>query len=119
MKLSNSELRLIASRQGQDMRPCDASEVVRQVGTMTTLAVSGGRVVALNNEEGENVGVLLPCGESRAVEVVLDWMDLYTVRRVRLVTKGANRGSVVVEAESRDIYCDQLAEVVYRASCWK
>lgn len=119
MKLSKSEMTLAVTRQGQDFRPCDTGETVAQIGRMTTLAVSGGRVVNLRNDGGETVGVLLPCGESRAVEVVLDWMDTYTVRRVRLVTKGASRGSVVVEASTEGVYCDQLSEVVYRASCWK
>ena len=119
MKLSNSELRLATSRQGQDMRPCDTGELLRQVGKMTTLAVSGGRAVSICNEGGETVGVLFPCGESRAVEVLLGWLDLYTVRRVRLVTKGQHRGTVTVETETEGVFCDELSEVVYQASCWK
>lgn len=119
MKLSKSEMTLAVSRQGQDYRPCNTAEIMAQIGTMNVLAVSGGRAVNIRNEDGETVGVLLPCGESRAVEVVLDWLDLYTVRRVRLVNKGAERGTVVIEATSEEVYCDQLAEVVYRASCWK
>ncbi len=119
MKLSKSETTLAVARQGQEMRPCDTGEILAQIGAMTTLAVSGGRAVNIRNGEGETVGVLLPCGESRAVEVVLDWMDVYTVRRVRLVTRGVQRGSVVVESETALVYCDQLAEVVYSASCWK
>jgi len=119
MKLSKTDATLAIARQGQDARPCDADEIVRQMGRMTTFAVSGGRVVAINNGDGETVGVLLPCGESRAVEVVLGWLDLYIVRRVRLVTKGQNRGTVIVEASREEVYCDELSEVVYSMSCWK
>jgi len=119
MKLSKSETALAVARQGQNFRPCDTGEVLAQVGRMNLLAVSGGRAVNIRNNDGETVGVLLPCGESRAVEVVLDWMDVYTVRRVRLVNKGASRGTVTVETETEGVYCDELAEVVYRASCWK
>jgi hypothetical protein len=119
MKLSNSEIRLALARQGQEFRPCDPNEIISQIGKMNLLAVSGGRSVAVQNAGGENVGVLLPCGESRAVEVVLGWLDIYAVRRVRLVTKGANRGTVVVEASHDDVFADELGEVVYSLSCWK
>lgn len=119
MKLSKTDATLALARQGQDARPCDASEIMRQMGRMTALTVSGGRVVAIQNGDGETVGVLLPCGESRAVEVVLGWLDLYIVRRVRLVTKGQHRGTVTVEASREEVFCDELSEVVYSMSCWK
>lgn len=119
MKLTTSEMKLAVSRQGQDFRPCDTAELMSQIGRMNVFAVSGGRVVAIENSQGQRVGVLLPCGKSRAVEVVLDWMDTYTVRRVRMVTSGANRGTVEVESETTGVYCDEIGEMVYQASCWR
>jgi hypothetical protein len=58
-------------------------------------------------------------GSSRAVEVILDWDDTYTVSRNRMITKGKNAGTVVTEKSSSGIYCDQLSEIVWDASCWK
>lgn len=100
-------------------RPCSADEIARQIGRMNILAVSGGRVTALKDAEGSEVGVFLPITSDRRVEVVLDFMDTYTVRRVRYILKGAKAGDEVVEAEHSDIYCDEVGEVVYSASCWK
>ena len=100
-------------------RPCSAMEIVSQIGKMTVLAVSGGRMTALRNEEGDEVGVILPINPTRRVEVVLDFMDTYTVRRVRYLNKGQFAGKEVVEFEREDIYCDELYDVVYTASCWK
>lgn len=116
--LSKTELRLVRSRNtDRDGRPCDAMTTARQIGR-TTFAVSGGRVCTVEDKHGDEVGVILPMGD-RAVEVILNWLDLYTVRRVRLVTRGAHMGQVVVEHETNDVYCDDLPEVVYTASCWR
>jgi hypothetical protein len=118
MKLTTSEMKLAVSRQGQDFRPCDIAELMSQIGRMNVFAVSGGRVVAIENSLGERVGVILPCGKNRAVEVVLDWMDTYTVRRVRMVSSGAKKGTVEVESETQGVYCTEVGETVYQASCW-
>ena len=119
MKLSNTEMKFAIARQGQDFRPCDLAELLAQIGRMNVFAVSGGRVVAIENSIGERVGVFLPCGSNRAVEVVLDWMDTYTVRRVRMVSSGAKKGTVEVESEVSNVYFDEVGESVYRASCWR
>ena len=118
MKLTTAEMKLAVSRQGQDFRPCDLHELMAQIGKMNIFAVSGGRTVAIQNAEGEQVGLLMPCGKNRAVEVVLDWMDTYTVRRVRMVTAGADKGTIKVEAETEGVYCTEIGEAVYQASCW-
>ena len=67
----------------------------------------------------DEVGVFLPCGSGRAVEVILNALDLYDVRRVRIVVRGEHAGEVVVEHEALSVYCDELSEAVYQASCWK
>jgi hypothetical protein len=89
------------------------------MGRMTLFAICGGKSATIRDSHNEAVGILLLCGEQRAVEIVLDWMDTYTVRRVRLVTRGSRAGEVIVEAEYTDVYCDQLSEIAYTAGCWK
>lgn len=123
MNLTRTEIALARSRCYSQVegRPCDADTIISQIGKMTKLAVSGGRWLRVYNgsdSQKDEVGVLLPIRNGRAVEVVLNFLDLYTVRRVRLVTRGENRGEVVVEAESDNIYCDSLDSEVYRLSCW-
>lgn len=119
MTLSKTEQRLVAKRIVQDGRSLDFRVTLRQIGTSTFFAVSGGRYAVIEDAEGFEVGVILPVGECRAVEVVLGWNDLYIVRRVRLVTSGARRGEVVIEHEVTDLYFDSLPDQVYTASCWK
>ena len=103
-------------------RPCGhegAAEILQQIGKMNILAVSGGRVGLLENAEGEKVGVFLPITHDRRVEVILTVMDTYRVIRSRHIVKGSSAGAEVIEAETNDIYCDEVGEAVYQASCWK
>ena len=100
-------------------RPCDTSELLAQIGRMNVFAISGGRVTRIYNDGMETVGVRLPISSGRRVDVVLDWTDTYIVRRVRRVTRGANRGQDVIEAEQSSVYCDEVGEVAYQLSCWK
>lgn len=118
-KLTRSEATLLSQRITQDGRSCDPYTTLQQIGKMTVMAISGGKWAEVRDSEGYGVGVILPCGENRAVEVVLGWNDLYTVRRVRLVVQGSQRGQVVVEQEVSDLYFDQLPDTAYTLSCWK
>lgn len=95
-------------------RPCDIQELLRQIGRMNVLAISGGRVYAIANADNDNVGVRLPVTAARVVDVVLDYNDTYIVRRVRI-----GRNAEVVEHEETFVYCDQVGEAAYQASCWK
>jgi len=108
----------ILTREG---RECDPNEVIRQIGRMNTYAISGGVWGSLRDSETQEItiGVWLACGTNRMVEVSLDYDDTYRVRRVRRIVKGTEKDTAVVESEVSGIYCDQLAEVAYRASCWK
>lgn len=114
-----TELNLISqlstTRQG---RECDPKVILGQIGLATVLAVSGGRYVPIHDST-YICGVLLIAGTARAVEVILDYNDTYSVRRTRLVTSGKAKGQVVVESETSGVYCDQLTEVVWSTSCWK
>lgn len=108
----------IMNREG---RQCDPTEIIRQIGTMNIFAISGGRWGSLRNSEHptETIGVWLPCGVARMVEITLDFDDTYRVRRVRRVTRGSQRDHAIVESEVSGIYCDQVGEVAYSASCWR
>ena len=101
-----------------DGRACSAQTIIGQVGRSTMWAISNGEPKPLSNyddewEENYEYGVVIPLAGSRSIVIVLDFSDLYTVYRVRKINKGERAGEEVVEAEKRDIFCDQLSEVVY------
>lgn len=89
-------------------RACDAQELVRQIGRMNVLAISGGRVVALRD------GVDLPVGAGYKVEVRLAADDTYVVRRV--FTRAGKR---FVKGTQTNVYFDEVGEVAYRASSFR
>lgn len=118
MKVSISQLRMLA--QTADGRPCDHRVIAEQIGIMTVLAISGGKAFPIySNDSNDTVGLRLPIDGTRRVDVILDWMDTYTVRRVRTITSGAKRGSEVIEFEQSDVFCDEVGQIAYTASCWK
>jgi hypothetical protein len=100
-------------------RQCDPKVLRDQIGIMTVMAVSGGRWGSIRTSDGEPIGIILPCGTNRSVEVTLSFLDTYTVRRYRQVVKGERRGDDIVEHEATNVYCDQISDAVYTASCWK
>jgi hypothetical protein len=88
-------------------RECDGREIVKQIGMMNIFAISGGRI------EIHETGIVLPVGKGYYVFVDLAGNDTYTVRRMfkrsgRFIEKGIVEG----------VYCDQIGEVAYRASCF-
>ena len=105
----------------RDGRDCDASEIISQIGKGNLWGISGGAWARLRDSKTQEriIGAWLPCGSSRAVEVVLDFDDTYRVRRVRRIVKGPNKHQGIVEHEVAGIYCDQVGEAAYQASCWR
>lgn len=105
----------------RDQRSADPQTIVDQIGKMTIMACAGTmkHVHQIRNNENEPCGIIMWLGTNRACEVVLDWNDTYSVRRYRIVVGGRNAGTIVTEAEYSEIYCDQLSDIVYTASCWK
>ena len=89
------------------VRQVDASTIVSQIGTMNIMAISGGLVMP------RKTGVTLPVGEGYSVEIDLNFMDFYDVKRV--FTDGTTR---VIKGEAEDVDCFQVGEVAYRASCY-
>ncbi len=83
------------------------------------MAISGGRWSSIRDSESNVIGIALPCGTNRTVEVTLGFMDTYTVRRYRTVVRGERRGDDIVEYEASDIYCDQVSDIAFKASCWQ
>lgn len=88
-------------------RECDAKELLRQIGTMNILSISGGRVLR------RETGVTLPVGHGYKVTVDLASDDTYTVRRV--FTRGAKTW---VKGEATTVYAEAVGETAYRASCY-
>jgi hypothetical protein len=87
----------------------DRATMLRQIGRMNVLAISGGRVNALPD------GIELPVGSGYRVRVrLIPGMDLYSVERVflrdgRVFSKGIREG----------VYCDEVGETAYKASCFR
>lgn len=86
----------------------DFSTTIDQIGRMNILAISGGRAVGI----GETL--VLPAGAGYSVEIDLDeGSDTYTVRR--MFRRG---GKAFPKGEQTHVYCDEVGEVAYRASCY-
>jgi len=94
-------------------RVFNPKELLRQIGMMNVFAISGGRWTAITNEEGECVEVILPVGKGYRVAITLGFMDTYTVRR-----EFVRAGKVFEKGVVEDVYCDEVGEVAYKASCF-
>jgi len=95
------------------VRSFDKKVLVDQIGRMNVLAISGGRVHSIVNDEGETVEVQLPVGHGYRVAITLGFMDTYTVRR-----EFVRAGKVFVKGVVEDVYYDEIGEVAYKASCY-
>ena len=95
-------------------RPFNEDELISQIGHMNILAISGGRVIVVKNNDGETIEVELKCGAGYRVSIALGWDDTYTVTR-QYVRKGNvfNKGTV------EGVYCDNIGEVAYKAACFR
>lgn len=86
-----------------------ATTLLKQIGGMTVLAISGGRKYL-------NGGTLvLPVGSGYTVEIdYMEGSDTYTVRRV--FTRGTKRW---VKGELTEVYYDEVGERAYEASSFR
>jgi hypothetical protein len=89
-----------------EFRECDARETARQIG-VNIFAISGGRIGV------RDTGLTLPVAHGYSVTVDLAWDDTYTVRRVF-----TRKGVASVKGEVTNVYCDEVGEVAYQASCY-
>ena len=89
------------------VRQVDAATLVSQIGAMNIMAISGGLVVP------RKTGITLPVGDGYSVEIDLNFMDFYDVKRVH--TEGTTR---TIKGEVEDVDFSQVGEAAYRASCY-
>jgi hypothetical protein len=83
-------------------------EMLRQIGRMNVLAISGGRVKALTD------GIELPVNQGYKVRVRLTPRDYYRVERVLVRgTKEFDKGHL------DDVDFEQVANAAYYASCFR
>lgn len=86
----------------------NAETLTSQIGRNNILAISGGRV------EIRTGSVILPVRYGYAVEITLAANDTYTVARTF-----TRSGVTTVKAVREGVYCDEVGEVAYRASCFR
>lgn len=91
-----------------EMLDCDPDVLVNQIGIRGILAISGGRVLA------RKTGITLPVSNGYSVTVDLHASDTYVVRRVF-----TRAGKTWVKGERTNVYCDQVGEAAYYASCFR
>ena len=82
--------------------------LINQIGQMNLLAISGGRIAYDNNN-----GVILPVSNGYIVRIVLAGNDTYRV------TREYKRGTYTVKREWTNVYCDEIGEIAYLASCFR
>jgi hypothetical protein len=83
--------------------------MAEQIGRMNILAVSGGRLTPIDEHTLD-----LPVNQGYRVRVIYNPVpDLYTVQRI--LRRGAKEW---IKGELTNVYCDELGEAVYGASCY-
>jgi hypothetical protein len=104
--MTTTERFVLPADTGRDIIP---SELLEQIGRSNLLAVSGGRWGHVGASS-----IRLPCGAGYEVLVTLEADDTYTVRRVF-----KRRGEWFLHGERTNVYCEDVSEVVYYASCFR
>lgn len=87
-------------------RPCDATTILRQIGTLTLMACGARRYLDLGDGVHFNVGA----GNRTKIVVKLAADDTYAVEHVKMTRDLSARSLEYADS----VYCDQLADVVYR-----
>lgn len=100
-------------------RPFNEDTLLAQIGRDNIWAISGGRV-GVWRPNGECLEVELPVSSGYLVRIVLAGDDTYTVERIlRRRPKGQTARVDKVLGRMEGVYCDQVGEVAYYASCYK
>ena len=100
-------------------RPFNEDTLLAQIGRDNIWAISGGRV-GVWRPNGECMEVELPVSSGYLVRIVLAGDDTYTVERIlRRRPKGQTARVDKVLGRMEGVYCDQVGEVAYYASCYK
>lgn len=90
------------------LRECNNQLLINQIGMMTILGVSGGRIIL------RETGITLPVSHGYKVEIDLAWNDTYIVKRT--LTRGAK---YTIKGQQTDVHFPELSEIVWNASCYK
>jgi hypothetical protein len=103
-------------------RPFNTDELLGQIGRMNVFAISGGRVYVdgetYDRASNTTQEVDLPVSYGYRVRIRLGWDDTYTVERV--IVKNTKSGiKVTVKGSQEGVYCDEIGEVAYKASCFR
>jgi len=98
----------------QEGRPFDENELLNQIGRRNLMAISGDRVRVIRNSELDTVEIWLPVSSGYGVSVSLGWDDTYTVAR-----EFVRAGKVSDKGTIEGVYCDEVGEVAYQASCFR
>lgn len=101
-----SALNDLSADTGRDL---DWGQLRQQIGRMTVLAISGGRVVRLGQSR-----VALPVSNGYFVLITIEADDTYSVSRVRI-----HGGKVFHKGSRTDVYCDDIGGAAYYASCFR
>ena len=100
-------------------RPFNEDVLIDQMGRGNFFAISGGRIIVWQ-PQGQTVEVELPVSSGYLVRITLAWDDTYTVERIlRRRPKGQTAKETKVLGRMTGVYCDQVGEMAYRASCYK
>jgi hypothetical protein len=91
----------------------DERELLDQISMMNVFAISGGRRGVMRDEDGEVTDLILPVAYGYRVRISLAANDTYTVRR-----EFVRGGKIYEKGRQEDVYCDEVGEVAYRASCY-
>ncbi len=103
-------------------RPFSVEVLKSQIGFWNIGAISGGRVLidgaTYNQQDKTTQQVELPVAYGYRVRITLGWDDTYTVSRV--IVKNTKKGiSEVIKGTVEGVYCENLGEVAYQASCFR
>lgn len=104
-------LRVITPAENAGFRILDENwqhgEILRQIGRGNLAAISGLRF------EKRPTGITLPVAHGYSVHIDLDGNDTYVVRRVF-----SRSGVQFIKGEVRGVYCEDLSDTAYEASCY-
>ena len=96
-------------------RPFNAEELLRQIGIANIFAISGGRVIYWQTNDGKATRTItLPVSNGYSVEIYLAWDDTYTVTR-----QFKRKGQYINKGTVEGVYCENIGEVAYKASCFR
>jgi hypothetical protein len=95
------------------VKPLNSNELLAQIGIGNILAISGGRIRSVINDDGATIRVELPVSNGYRVAIELALDDTYTVSR-----EFVRAGKVFQKGTIKDVYFYEVGEVAYRASCY-